>query len=390
MSEDSKDAPARSAFTVDEFKSRLQRVREAMRTRGVDVLVATGPENIYYLSGYHTTGYHIYQALVVPIDGEPEFVCRKLEGTNVKALSWAKTFHPVDDTADPLAVTFACLEGLGAQVMRIGYEDRGQFLPPYILDGLRARFPKSSLVPASGIVEDSRMIKSPAEIALLRHSAEIAVAGIAAGVDAVKPGRTENDVVAAVYAGLVKAGSEYTGSPPFVTAGSGSARGHSTFEGNAIKAADTVWLEIGASHKRYSAGVGRTVAVGAPAAVVKKTGDLIIRAIEAMIQAIRPGATSGQVDRAGRSLVEDAGLGPRWLHRGGYALGISFPPGLGEGHIMDIKPGDARTLAPGMVFHLVPIVLIPGTGAIGCTETVLVTETGSEVLSRFPRELIQR
>lgn len=389
MSDDGK-ATTKSAFTLDEFKARIARVRDGMRKRGVDVLLATGPENIYYLSGYHTTGYHIYQAFVLPLDGEPEFVCRKLEGTNVQALSWAKTFHPVDDTADPLAVTLACLEGLGAQTARIGYEDKGQFLLPYILDGMRARFPKASFVPASGIVEDGRKIKSPAEIALIRRSAEIACEGIAAGVQVAAPGKTENDVVAAVYGGLVKAGSEYTGSPPFVTAGSGSARGHSTFEGNVIGAQDTLWLEIGASYKRYSAGVGRTVAVGASSAVVKKTGDLIVRAIEAMIRAIRPGATSGQVDRAGRSLVEEAGLGPRWLHRGGYSLGVSFPPGLGEGHIMDIKPGDARPLEAGMVFHLVPIVLIPGTGAIGCTETVLVTESGADVLSRFPRELIQR
>ncbi len=104
MSDDGK-ATTKSAFTLDEFKARIARVRDGMRKRGVDVLLATGPENIYYLSGYHTTGYHIYQAFVLPLDGEPEFVCRKLEGTNVQALSWAKTFHPVDDTADPLAVS---------------------------------------------------------------------------------------------------------------------------------------------------------------------------------------------------------------------------------------------------------------------------------------------
>jgi Xaa-Pro dipeptidase len=117
---------------------------------------------------------------------------------------------------------------------------------------------------------------------------------------------------------------------------------------------------------------------------------VMIEALETIIGAIRPGVTSGSVDEAGRGVVERAGLAEHWLHRTGYSIGVGFPPGWGEGHIFDLKPKDDRRLAAGMTFHLVPLLLLPGTGAMGFSETVLVTRTGCEVLTRVPRRLLVR
>lgn len=377
-------------FALAEYRERLARVRDGMRAKGVELLWLTGPENIYYLSGYHTTGYHVYQALLVPADGDPAFVVRKIETTNVKAHSWIEAASAVEDGQDPVAVTVERIAGLGAAAARIGYEDQAPFLPPAVLERMRAGLPGAAFVAASGIVEASRAVKSPAEIVYLRQAAAAASAAFLEGAAACRPGATENDAVAAVYGGLVRAGSEYAGSPPFVTAGPRSAVGHATYAMTRIRERDNLWFEIGASIRRYNAGIGRTVAVGAPSAELARLSSLVIDAIDAMIAAMRPGVAAGDVDRAGRGLVEKAGLGPRWMHRGGYSLGVSFPPGLGEGHIMDLKPGDRRPLRAGMVFHLVPIVLVPGVGAIGCTETVAVTRDGAEVLTTVPRELIRR
>lgn len=377
-------------FAVAEFEARLEKVRAGMRARNVDLLLLTGPENIYYLSGYYTTGYHVYQALLVPVNAAPCFVVRKLELGNVHHHSWIADGSPVEDGADPTEATADRIRRYGAERARIGYEDQAVFLPPATLDRLRARLPGAQFVPASGIVEACRMIKSPAEIAYLRRAADAASAGMREGAAASMAGQTENDVAAAVYGGLIRAGSEYAGSPPYVTAGPRSAVGHATYAMNVLEPVDHVWIEIGASIKRYNAGIGRIVSIGAPKPDLQRVADLLGRAIEAMIEALRPGVTSGEVDRAGRGLVEDAGLGAYWQHRGGYSLGISFPPGLGEGHIIDIKPNDSRRMEPGMVFHLVPLVLVPGVGAVGCTDTVLVTSTGHELLTTMPRPLIRR
>jgi Xaa-Pro dipeptidase len=139
--------------------------------------------------------------------------------------------------------------------------------------------------------------------------------------------------------------------------------------------------------KRYGAPIMRTVSIGKPSSELARISDVMVRALEALLMAVRPGVTSGSVDRAARTIVEDAGLGGYWLHRTGYSMGVSFPPTWGEGEIMDIKAGDPRVLEPGMVFHTVPWVLIPRLGCIGNSETWIVTEHGAEVVTKTPRQL---
>lgn len=376
---------ANLVFPIAEFQARLAQTRAGMRARGIDLLLVTGPENIYYLSGYHTTGYHVYQALLVPLAMTPSFVVRKIELANVKHHAWITDGVPVADGEDPVAATAAQIRKYGAAEARIGYEDQAVFLPPAVLDRLRVELPKARWVPASGTIEDRRRIKSSAEIAYLRQAALAASAGVTAGAAACHAGNLETDVAAAVYGGLVRAGSEYAGSPPFVTAGPRGAVTHTTFGLNRLEAVDHVWMEIGASIKRYNAGAGCVAVIGKPRPELQRVVDTVGRANDAMVKAIKPGVTSGEVDRAGRGLFEAAGLAAFFQHRGGYAMGISFPPGLGEGHIMDIKPNDPRRLEPGMVFHLVPIALVPGIGAAGCTDTVLVTASDAEILTTPPR-----
>jgi len=358
-----------------------------MRAQKVDMLLVTSPENIYYLTGYRTTGYYMYQCLLVPLDSFPRFVVRKLEMTNVLGLSWVKDGLALEDNADPLDGTIEGITACGGHKGRIGFEDQGFFLPPRVLAGVRERLPKAEFVPASGIIERCRVIKSPAEISYIRTAAAAAVAGFTEGLAEVRPGRTENDVVAAVYRGMLHAGSEYPSSPPYVVAGARSALAHASFEGREIRAGEIVYFEVGGCYKRYGGSIMRTVAVGKASSDVRRMATTMMRALDAAIEVIKPGVTSGTVDEAGRRVVTEAGLGKFWLHRTGYSIGVGFPPGWGEGHIMDLKPGDGRVLEAGMTFHLVPLILVPDIGGIGYSETVLVTATGCEVLTDCPRTL---
>jgi Xaa-Pro dipeptidase len=243
-------------------------------------------------------------------------------------------------------------------------------------------------VPAGGIVEGCRAIKSPGEIAYIRRAAAAAVAGLKAGLREVRPGRTENQVAGAIYAGMLRAGSEYPSSQPYVVTGLRAALGHASYAGHKIKKGDLVYIETGGCIRRYGGAIMRMVPVGTPSAEARKTASVVLAALNAIIEVIKPGVTSGTVDQAGRRIIEEAGLGKYWLHRTGYSIGIGFPPGWGEGHIFDLKPDDVRTLQPGMTFHLVPLLLIPDMGAMGFSETVLVTKSGCEVLTRMPRRLL--
>jgi Xaa-Pro dipeptidase len=120
---------------------------------------------------------------------------------------------------------------------------------------------------------------------------------------------------------------------------------------------------------------------------VRRMADTILEALNAAIAAIRPGATSGEVDAACRAPIERNGFEPNFRKRTGYSVGVGYAPSWGEGHIVSLRRDDPTRLEPGMVFHMPPALRIPREHGLGFSETVLVSETGCDVLTDFPRRL---
>ncbi len=148
-----------------------------------------------------------------------------------------------------------------------------------------------------------------------------------------------------------------------------------------LRDGDIVFLEHSGCIKRYSAAMMRTAFLGRPPAVVERTADVILEGLARAIAAIRPGATSGEVDAACRGTILGAGFAD-YTHETGYSIGVCYPPGWNESHIMNLHPGDDTVLEPNMVFHLVPSLIIPEMcGHVGFSDTVVVTENGNEVLT---------
>jgi Xaa-Pro dipeptidase len=175
----------------------------------------------------------------------------------------------------------------------------------------------------------------------------------------------------------------------YVPSGPYSSLAHATWTERRLERGDVVFFELPTSYKRYSGFVMRTAVIGPSSDKTRLMADATIAGLEAAIEAIKPGVTAGEVDAANRRVIKRAGFGALHRHRTGYSLGIAYPPGSREGHIMDLKQGDSRELQTGMVFHVVPLVQEQGVAGVGVDETVLVTENGREVLGDFPRQLIQ-
>jgi Xaa-Pro dipeptidase len=376
-------------FEVSEFQHRLARLRERMEQRGLDGLLVTTPENIYYLSGFKTTGFYTYQALLVPLREEPMMIPRGIEATLVGYITWFDRAFPFADTDDPVEVTARAVAECGLAEGRLGVETESILLTVARHRRLAEYLPQATLVDADNLVEDLRIVKSAQEIAYARQAAVAASAGVQAGFAEAAVGKTENDVAAAAIGATYRAGSEYTGSPGYVVAGKRTGLGHATWERHAIERGDPLYLEIGGNIHRYGAAQIRTASVGPASDALRRMSEASIAGLEAAIAAIRPGVTSGQVDAACRGAVERLGQGHLFHHRTGYSIGLGFPPGWSEGHILDLKPNDPRELQANMVFHIVPVLLDPEVCGTGFSETVLVTEDGCEVLTSGPRELIQ-
>jgi len=370
------------AFEASEYAARMERGQRAVAAAGLDALIVTAPENICYLSGFATPGYHVFQALVVPARQDPFLVIRNIEVDNVRNHSWVQRHYPIDNLDIALDIFAAAVKQERADKGRVGIEVDGARQSITRPDLLARLLPGVEFEPSLGVVDALRAVKSPREIDYMRQAVAIAEQAMLAGARSLKTARTDSDVASAINGELAAAGSEYTGSPSYVVGGIGSGQTHANHARRPLGPTDHCWLEVSASVQRYHGVLGRIGGTALPAET-RKWFDVSAAALKALIAAMRPGVTAATVDAAGRAAAERGGAGGYWKNRAAYSLGLSFPPGLGEGHIIDIKPKDERPLKAGMVFHLIPILKVPGIGAIGCTETVMVGENGGERLGKL-------
>jgi Xaa-Pro dipeptidase len=351
-----------------------------MASRALDVLLVHTPENIYYLSGYQTPGYYWYMALVVPLEGDPVLVCPPHEESLVPAYSIFERHTTYRDNTDWMVTTADVVRGFGAAT-RIGYDEMSWFLRTGELDRLKALLPVAEFVPASGIVEQGRMVKSPKEIEYVRAAALAAEAGMRAGMDAARVGATENEVMAEVVRAQLSRNSEYSGLPPFITSGPRSMLVHATWSGRTLQRGEILFLEVPGCINRYHAALTRSVWFGDPPDLLLRATETNTDALRLAKEAIRPGRPAEEVFAVARERIAAGNVGYRQGRRVAYSIGIAFPPGWDEGHIISINDGERRPLQPGMTFHLITTMRIPGIGAVGCSDTVLVTDSGCETLT---------
>jgi Xaa-Pro dipeptidase len=368
-------------FSLDEYRQRLGGVRQRMQERGLDAAVITTPENIYYLSGYQTPGYYWYMALVVAVDREPVLISPPHEESLVPAYSIFEDHTTYRDNADWVATTCGLLRDLGCEQKRIGFEEMSWFFRVGEFERMMTLLPDATLVPSSGMVEQGRMIKAPKEIEYMRQAAAAAEAGMRAGIEATRTGATENEVAAEVVRAQLASGSEYSGLPPFITSGQRSMLVHATWSGRELRRDEIMFLEIPGCINRYHAAMTRSVWLGDPPDLLLRATETNTEALRLAKEAIRPGVPAHVAFETARDRIAAGNVGYRQGRRVAYSIGIAFPPGWDEGHIISINDGETRPFQPGMTFHLITTMRIAGIGAVGCSDTVLVESKGCETLT---------
>jgi len=366
-------------FSFEEYERRLSALRERMAARLLDAVVISDPENLMYLTDYQTTGYSFFQALVVPLDGEPFMITRKLEESNVYARTWVELTRPYPDTGDAIQMLVESLREFGLSARNIGYERNSYFLPAYHQDSIHTTYLGGRLLDCFGIVEEGRIRKSPEEVEVMRKAARATEAGMKAGFEACEVGVTENEIAAAICDGMFRAGGEFPAVLPYVTSGPRSMIGHATWEGRTVAAGEHVFLEVGGCFRRYHTAMMRTVVLGPLTDSMHEAQETMKLALREIHDAIRPGLTVSDADNLVRRIIMDNQVGATLITRSGYSIGIAFPPSWDEGYICSLKQGDSRPLQQGMTFHIIPWMWgVDGDKTCGISDTLLVTEDGCE------------
>ncbi len=389
------------AFGPEEYAGRIERVRAAMRSRGLGALVVTTPENIYYLVGLNHQGYFAFTMLVLPLQGEPLLVTRAMEQVVVSTQTSGVTFLGFDEDEDVGEAARRAVESAGCAGERVGIDTSSMFFPPGVWEALEQGLPGVEWIDTSrtssvdptfrlGLVDNVRLVKTDAEIACVRRAAAVSDRAVRAGLSVAGVGVNETEVAAAVYDAMVRGGGEYPGFVPLIRSTETLQEEHTTWRNHVLTAGEELFIELSGSYARYHAPLGRTGHIANAPRGSERVRAVAIGAIDAARDALCPGVVSGDVYAAWQAAV-DEGLGHSRLrrHHCGYNVGIGFPPSwVGGSTVLGLRPGGRVPIETGMVFHLWAWIHDENLGDYLLSDTAVVTDDGAELVTTTPRPLV--
>lgn len=373
-------------FDEAELARRLAAARAAMDEAGIDLLLVTDPNDIYYLSGARELAGRMQMALLVAGEDEAAFSGRAVDAVAYTAHTGSENcFSYRDHEAPEGAIARGVTEMAGASA-RIGYNAAN--LSSAMLEKFKTVLPNAAFVDATRLVWDLMAIKSDAELAHMRAAGRINTIALDRALAAIAPGVSDNHVAAELIAGMLENGSHPT-TPFMLASGPRTAVVHATYNDRILERDDVVHFEFSAARFWYTAPLMRTATLGKPHPEAVRLHEGALAAVEAALATIREGVTSGEVDAAANAALEKRGIRQWHYHRTGYMVGVASIATWGLGHIGALREDDPLVLRENMTFHLPMVLFKPGAVGAGLSETVRVTRDGVEVLTSYPtRELI--
>lgn len=376
------------AFSLKEYRERTNRVQALVRAQGWDGLLLHNLASICYLTGFESLSVHKFWTCLVLPEGDPILLVQDFESYNSQWGCWLSQIQTFGVTADPMVALQRLLQDLRLDRKKLGVELG--ILSSLSAQGyvkLQTALPRARFEDATRVVPRVMAVKSHAEIKYLHEAGRITTAGMKAAIAEVAEGKTDNDIAAAASDVLIREGSEYQCYQPIVTVGRRAGIPHSTFHRIPIRRGDPVFMEFGACVNRYSAPMMRTAVVGEPSSKMRRMFEMCRRSVDASIATLGPGVTGGEVAAAAAKAI--GGLPKGWVWHGihAYSVGLGFPPEWADCLDVEASAGSRAIFEPGMSFHCSTSIRDPGKLGTTCSETVLITERGCDVLTNLPREL---
>jgi Xaa-Pro aminopeptidase len=240
----------------------------------------------------------------------------------------------------------------------------------------------ATLVAAPPIVEPLRMIKDSEEIAAIRVACQLGVKLFGTLTKSLRPGVAESHAAGELEFAARQAGVEQMAFPTIVSGGERSALPHGRASSTSVPSRGFVVCDFGVILAGYCSDMTRTVHVGRSQPEARSAYEAVREAQQTALDTVKPGATAGEVDQAARKLLYNRGLGKFFTHSTGHGLGLEIH------EAPKIAAAQKEVLRPGMVITVEPGVYLPGKWGVRIEDTVVVTETGCEILTACPKDLL--
>ena len=377
-------------FAADELAERRAGACRALAARGLDGLLVFRQESMYYLTGYDTFGYCFFQCLYLDADGRFVLLTRAPDLRQARHTSVIEDIRVWVDVEgkNPADDLRAILDEHGCRGARLGIELDAYGLTAFNwhrVDSALAEF--CELEDASDLVSRQRVVKSPAEIACVEKAAALADDALEAAVELAGEGVFDGDILAAMHAAIFRGGGDYPGNEFIMSSGRDALLCRYYSGRRHLDGEDQLTIEHAGVYRHYHACLMRTLLIGSAHPEQVAMFDACADAMQACVEALAPGRPIGDVFDAHARVLDRAGYREHRMNACGYSLGATYTPTWMDWPMFYAdNPVEAAT---GMIFFIHIIIANSDTErAMTLGQTVRVTDSGCERLSRLPLELI--
>ncbi|MEA3008312.1 MAG: Xaa-Pro dipeptidase [Sphingomonadales bacterium] len=358
---------------------RLEKARQLMRRYGFGSILVEPGASLDYFTGVQWHRSERLTAALIPVDGDPILFTPFFEEPSVReTLAVPAEVRTWVEDEDPLRLVAAALRDRKLAARPVGIEETVRF---FAVDGLRKALPGVDIRNAAAVTRGCRMIKSPAELALMQKATDVTIAAYRHTYPRIEKGMTPADIAAIMDGATVALG----GTPEFalILLGEASAYPHGSGKPQQVRKGEVVLMDCGCTVHGYQSDISRSFVFGEASAEQRKVWSQMRRGQDIAFAAARLGRPAGSVDDAVRSYYESLGYGPGYKlpgtsHRTGHGIGL-------EGHEpVNFVHGEATSLEPGMCFSNEPGIYLPGKFGIRLEDCLYMTATGPRWFSIPP------
>lgn len=371
-------APSEAApISNEERMQRIGKAQELLQKNNMVALILDAGTTMQYFTGLSWYPSERSMLVIIPAKGELTYICPYFEEDRllelIKIGKQVRTWH---EDENPFELCIKTIKDFGFASGQIGIEEQTRF---FISNGLQKAGQQFQLVSGDSVSVTCRLIKSPAEIALMQKANDITTLAIQAGIAALTEGCTPRQISQKIAQKHTELGAQHGFAS--VTFGVATSFPHGSSRKQILQKGDVVMLDCGCQVDGYESDITRTVVFGEPTQKQIDIWNLEKRAQQAGFEAAVLGAPCENVDLAARGLLIKAGFGPEYKlpglpHRTGHGIGM-------DGHEWgNMVKGNKLPLQVGMCFSIEPTIAIPGEFGVRLEDCVYMTSTGPKWFSQ--------
>ncbi|GGB20646.1 M24 family metallopeptidase [Allosediminivita pacifica] len=378
-------------FPKEDLLARQNRLRAALRERGADAMLVFSQESLFWLTGYDSGGFVFFQCALVTADDRPIVLLTRrpdlLQAKITSTIEDVRIWWDADD-ANPAADLKDILEEHGLGGGRVLIELNTHGLTGWNLWRCQTTFGDwCRLEDDEQLIRKLRLVKSPAEIEIMREAGRICDRSLDAVIDTARPGLLDSDLKAAYLASILGDGADMPPNAPIFNSGERAVFGRGVTAPRRLSEQDQIMVEYPVAYRHYNVKTEWTILFGKVPDQQRQMYDVGREVLAKMTDLARPGNTLGEIFDAYADGLDSAGYGRARYGATGYSVGISYAPTSMDVPPM-IYPGASLVCEPGMTlfYHV-----MNGDGdsglAMGVGHTLVVTEGAPEVITGLPDDL---